>query len=900
MSLFDALVHRLRPLLRPGTWQRELDEEVRLHLDLDAAQQGPSVQAAKRQARLRFGQPDWYREETRRQTLLGWIDVLIQDLRYGWRSLLRSPAFTVTAAISLALGIGANTAIFGLIYGVLLEPLALPKPTQLVGVERRLANPVAKNNALGGFTLAELDALRHAPGVRLASFQRSTVGVEMRGHRFESNLDLVAGDFFATLGVRPLAGRMITSDDELESRPVLIISEADWERVFARDPGAVGSIASLRGVAFTIVGVAPKSYRGLYFPGAFGMSVPTSTARLLGLPDPRADAGNVTVIGRLTDDATFAAANAAVAATFARCCAEGRLGARSRSGALPAAEARLVEISHGVPTGKFDIRGAYAQLLLVLMAGVVAVLLIACANVGCLLLIRADTRSRELAVRLSIGAPRSRIIRQLLTEALMLAALGGVLGFVLAWFGTDGLVRNLPPNLTILSGFVGFEMKPALLQFTGAVSVACVLIFGVIPAVRAARTDLFARLRTHAYTRTGARPGGLGQLLVATQVALALVLVSCAGLLGATLRNLRNLDVGFDTSLITVLATVDTRQTPMESTGIIPLHQELLGRLRALPGVQTAGMSALTPSYGGRTTTQLVDVAGYVAAPGESRATLFNLATPGYFRTLGVAIRGGRDFAEVDRAGSTSVSIVNTAFTRRYFAGRAALGSSITIGEGPSSSTATIVGVVDDVRYGNLRDAAEPMLYVPAAQWSTWPFLVAVVRTAGDPASTAAQLRRAITAQFPNLRVERMLAMEESLDSSLARERLAAGLAIVFAVVALGLAAVGLFGVVNYGVSRRVTEIGLRMALGASELHVAGQVVLGSLGMLVLGILFGVPLALAASRLVATFLVGIGAQSAWLLAGATGTLMVVAFLASAIPALRAARIDPLVAMRSEV
>jgi predicted permease len=898
MSWLDALKHRLRPLVRPAAFDRELREEFTLHRALDASQHrnAGDAEAAARAARLRFGSPTVHREETRRMTVLGWLDVLRQDARYGWRALLRAPAFTAVAVVSLALGIGANTAIFGLLYALLLEPLPLPHPEQLITVQRFDAN----SKFGSGFLLAEFEELRRARGAGdLTAFTGAgNVLLEVGEQRDYATVNAVEGRFFQTVGLRAQIGRLITPDDDRSAAPVAVISDSAWTRFFNRDPAALGRTITLHGNAFTIVGVTPGSFHGLIFPGHFELAVSMGAAPLVGLPaftGPQAP--TLIVVGRLNSAAAIAGAKTALDNVFRACCANGQLTGGGKGGGATSARLDVVEISHGIPFGKVNLRAEFSRLFVVLMAGVAVVLLIACANVGNLVLARSAARARELAVRLAMGASRSRIVRQLLTEGVQLAFLGGAMGFLLAAWGTRLLLQQMPGNLGAFSDLVAFHPKPALLAFNAAISLACVLIFGLVPALRATRNDLISPLKDRGESRGGRRAGSLDRAVVIAQVSLALLLVSSAGLLGATLRNLKNIDGGFATTHI-LLASVDTRGTSYERAGIVPLYPELLDRVRRMNGVQAAAASSTSPVFGGRWSTDLIDVPGYAAASGEDMTVPLNAVSSGYFDAAGIRLLAGRDFTGSDGPRDQKVVVISETMARAFWPARDPVGATVRINGTDSPIELRVIGVAKDAKYRDLRAPAEKTMYVPLVQSGDWPFVVITARTAGDPQALAARLTREVRGFAPELRVRQLLAMEQAIDQSLERERLAAGLAALFGALAVTLAAVGLYGVVSYGVTRRTSEIGIRMALGARAASVVWFVLRNSLAMVLLGVAIGAPLTFLGGRAIAALLYGVGAHDPLLLLGAAVLLTVTATLASAIPALRAARIDPLKALRA--
>ena len=820
---------------------------------------------------------------------LGRLRTVWQDARYGLRSLRRSPAFATVAVLSLGLGIGATTAIFGLLNTVLLERLPVAHPEQLIAVQWSAGT---RRNA-DQLSYREYDALSRAPGLpRLAASSGSSVTVIVRNARDYAYADHVPGGFFELLGVRPLLGRVIDSHDDASGAPVVVISESYWRNHLEGDPGALGQTISLNGHPFTIIGVLPSDYRGLLFGGTFSMATPLGAAPLIGGPDIRgARDVYVSIIGRLPAGTELEAAGAALDRAYRQCC----LGIRGGS-APPSIVA--VDASRGLTSPKIDLRAQYRQIVEVLMAGVAIVLLIACANVGDLLLARAAARERELAVRMSIGATRGRLIQQLLTESLELAIAGGALGWLLAWLGTRALSHNLPPIAANLGERVTLRPSPTLLAFTAAVTLGSTLLFGVLPAWRATRAAVMTPLRDAA--KRGGSAWSLDRGLVVVQVSLALVLLCAATLFVATLRNLQELDGGYRTTKV-LLAYVDTRGSSFERSGITPVYQGVLARLSALPGVTQAAASTTLPVFGGMRSMNQISVAGYTPQPDEQMMTSNAAVTPGYFATTGVGLRTGREFDSHDLAAGEPVTIVNVAFVKRFFGGRDPLGGTVSIAGDlyQRAVTMRIVGVANDAHYEDLRAPAAELYYIPVAQAGNIPYLNFALRTTGDPNAVAPMVTREVSAVAPDLRVRRLSGVEQVLDDALSRERLSAGLATLFGVFALALAAVGLYGVIAYNVARRTAEIGVRMALGARPADALWLVVRQTLTMTGIGVAIGVPLAVVASRAVGSQLYGISAGNPWAMIGAAALLATAAAVASIVPARRASRVDPVEALRTE-
>ncbi len=775
MSLLDAIRHRLKPLLGRRDYDRELDEEFQHHLALHA-QEFPGGDAPGAHARARFGSPAYYMEETRRMTPLGWLDALGQDLRYAWRNLRRAPAFTAVAVLSLAIGIGANSAIFSLIYSLLLNPLAVPRPAQLVEVRHTGAD--LPNS---GFSYDEYQSLRGSAGFTSITAYSGAGNVPIAAGDVRNFVaaDAVDGNYFSTIGVRPLRGRLIGPEDERTHAAVVVISDELWALLFDRSPAAVGSTITLRETAFTVVGVAPDTYRGLMYMGSFQTAVPLSALPLVG--GPRAETTDAAapvlqIVGRLADASDLVRVSKVIGAMYRSCCAGANSGAAETPGV------GLVSIAHGITSPKLDIRAALTRLLYVLMGGAAIVLLAACANIGTLLLARASARARELAVRRSLGASRRRLAVQMLVESGVLAALGAAAGLVTANWALRAFAGGMPGPIV---DRVGLRFNGQILGFTGAVAVASVLLFGVVPAWRATRTDPVTPLKDGG-PAAGRRGGWLDRSVVVVQLAIALVLINGAGLFVATLRNLRTVNGGFATERV-VNAEFDSRGTSYESTGLGRLTDRLLARAERVPGVRAAALSEATPVFGGREWAADVDVEGYTPKRDENMNVWVDPVTPGFFATLGTTLRIGRDFSNADAATGQPVAIVNETFVHQYLRNRNPLGASIravmrsavrngtSVTETTDTMLAQVVGVAGDARYVDVRQPAPPMMFVPMAQLEAVPglgqlaVLVLTVRTTGDNRATPSSLRNAMLAEAPGVRISRPETIE------VARRRVEAG-----------------------------------------------------------------------------------------------------------------------------
>ena len=892
MSLLDAFRHRLRPLFRRRDFEREMDEEFRHHLEL-GAQEFPDGDDPAARARARFGSPAYYKEETRRMTPLGWLDALGQDLRYALRNLRRAPAFTTVAVLSLAIGIGANSAIFSLIYALLLQPLPVSHPEQLVEV--RHTGRDLPNDA---FSYHEYQALRRSPGFTgLTAFAGAAdVAIVAGGVRRSVGVDAVGGDFFPTVGLRPLRGRLIAPEDERAQAPVVVISDALWAQLFDRASAAIGSTVTMGASAFTVIGVAPRSFQGLGYAGSFDTAIPLSALPLVGGPPVETDSANAAglqIVGRLADPGAAPAVAGMMDAVYRSCCVERQ--AAGAAGSAGASGVGLLSIERGIPLWKFDAHAMFGSLLFALLGGAAIVLLAACANIGTLLLARAAARERELAVRLSLGASRRRLAAQLLVESGVLAAIGGAAGLVLADWALRVIARRLPGPVV---DRVGLPLTGAVLGFTAAVALAAVLLFGAVPAWRATRTNLVAPLKAGGRPSAARRAGWLDRGLVVAQVAVALVLVNGAGLFVATLRNLRAVNAGFATERV-VSTEFDARGTPYESEDLVLVADRVMARAARIPGVRSAALALAVPVFGGRRIGETIAVAGYAPGRDESMEGWFDPVSPGFFSTLGIALRAGRDFSPDDRATTQRVAIVTEAFVHQYLQGRNPLETTVRSVSEADTIAMQVVGVVGDARYADLRQPAPPMIYVPLAQFGHTPVLTLSVRTGGDDRAVSPALRNAVRAEAPGLRDDGPETIEASMSDALNREILAAQLATLFGAVALILAAIGLYGVVSYRVAQRTREIGVRMALGAAPPSVVWMVLKQALALVTIGVLVGAPLAFGGGQAIAAQLFGLAGRSPFFVLGAGALLMGVAVAASALPARRAARVDPLIALRAE-
>jgi predicted permease len=895
MSFVDALRHRIRSALRSDQADRDRAEEYAMHQRLaeeQRAHDGASHDEARFAARREFGNPTYLKEEARWMGVTRWLDVTRQDFGYAARALRRSPVFTLVAIASLGLGIGANAAIFGMVHSLLLAKLTIANPDALRLVIHARDGPMRAMFATG-----EVEALTSGRQLDVAAFHTTAAANgEINGVRVGGvNIDAVDGAFFRVAGVRVAAGRPISAADVQNAAQVAVLSNASANVRYGGVNAALGKIIKLNDVLFTVIGVSEAGYQGLLLGTEYEMAVPiTSVPAMQHQPvgEPRPD---LLLIARAGSDSLRL--QAALDATFARCCAAGTLAPRGMRQGIQ--RIGFLDASNGISEGrKIDVRKQYGSVLLALMGGVAVLLLIACTNVGNLLMARAAARARELAVRLSLGASRGRIIRQLLAESLLLAVLGGAAGIALAIWGSAVLSRNMPAGLALLEPFVTVRPSLTIFGFTASVALACGLIFGVVPAIRATRGGIVAGLRDH--QAVGRRVRALDKSVVAIQVGLALLLLSCAGLLSATLRNLTE-SVGGSHPETLLVVQLDVRDTPHSDTLLQQTVPTLHARFAAMPGVKSVAESFVVPLIYGGLPTRILDAPGFENASDDQVEVASFPVAPRYFETLGIGLVAGRDFNEHDVVGSPRVAVISEHLARDFFPGRSPLGQSIGFrGADGGGRDLTIVGVVADAKQTDLRSPAPNTVYLTRRQWPNLSDrAVFAIRTAVPPAQLVSPARAIIFGELPKVRIRHLLPMTDLLSMTMGRESALAWLSVAFGLVALLLAAIGLYGVMAFQVSARTREIGVRMALGAGRSQVVRMVIGQALVVVAIGVTVGVPFALAGARSLRALLYGVTPFDPAPLALGAAVLVMVGLLAALVPSRNASRVDPLVAIRCD-
>jgi predicted permease len=832
---------------------------------------------------------------------------LLQDLRYGLRGLRRSPGFAVMVVLTLALGIGANAAIFSLVNAVLLRPLPVREPQALViynsgdGGGRRLGAPLDDGGRLGLYSYALYKRLREDPAIELAA-QDSNVetsvvrgpgaGDDDSGDRADGRE--VSANFFSVLGVPAHRGRTFLPEDETASgaNPVVVLSFGYWQRRFGGNPAIIGARLTINGAPYDVLGVTPPGFTGAETGLATDFWVPVTMANQFarfGIDFEKRDYWWMSLIGRLQPGASMAAVEARATATLRQYLSEFDDGP---SDTLKRAHIRL----ESGRTGMSPMRRAFREPLLVLMTGVGLLLLVVCLNVSYLLLARATRRQYELSIRTALGASRARLVRQLLTEGLLLSLLGALGGAVITRWLKDGLVSMVASGNARLPLVLDVGADGRVLGFLVALALATAALIGLAPALQAARANLQQAVRSTAQTITA---GGARRLLsrglMISQVAFSVVLLVGAGLLSGSLGKLRQVVTGFDEEQV-LLARVNVQMSGLDGAEAQRVYDDIQRRVGALPGVRSVSLSVPDLLTGG-------DLRWGIQFPGTSlppRGMQFYLVTPGYFETLGMKLLRGRTFTRTDDAGAQRVAVVTETMERLCFGGADALGKHFTM---DGTHLVEVVGVVRDARTTSLRQPGSGTLYLPLAQPHGTPATLLAssleVRAAGDPSLLAHQVRRAVHDAHSGLPFLNVRTLRAQIDRTLMQDRLLATLATAFGLTALFLVAVGLYGVIAQWAAQRTREIGVRMALGATSGSVRWLVLRQAVVLVVIGLLLGIPAALAASRLLKGMLFGVEPMHPPTVIGAGLVMFAVAALAAYLPARRASRVDPMAALRCE-
>lgn len=892
MKWLNVALARIRGLVRREAVLRDVDEELRLHIELETeanVRRGMSEADARREALRSFGNVSLIKDTAHDVRGGGLLDSIWQDLRFGARMLLKHRAFTASAVATLALGIGANSAIFTVFNTMLLRPLPFKDPDQIVMVYGRSTVGGDRNNR-------ETQSFADYQDFRERSRSFSTLAAYSwtsgpLAHSQEAQLlrgVAVTSEIFDLLGVRPLLGRAYTPADHQEGAPyIIVISHGLWQRAFGGDRNILGRQINLSGRNFTVVGVMPPGWKFPVEDERIDYLAPFEYQPVPVLNNRGAHFARI--IGRLKPGVSIREAEAETSAIATHLAAQ-----------YPSTNAKYVATA--VVTLHSDVVSDVRPALLILLAAVTLVLLIACANVANLLLARGASRGRELAIRTSLGATRARIVRQMLCESLLIAVLGGSAGLVLAWWSLDLVNAIRPPSLPHLGEI---RVNALVAAYTYGLAIACTLFFGLVPALQVSRPSVHEILQQAAKGSTGSLHSSRSRsLLVISQVAVSLLLLTCAGLLLKSFSNLRAANPGFDAArtVRTSIPLPRVRYTDIDQQ--IRTYHQIFQKISAIPVIESAGGINPLPLTDTDISSSFIASGMIEQGPGTHPNAGDLIVTGDYFQAMQIPVLVGRTFLPTDGRESAPVIVVNEVFARKFFAGRDPLDQWIRIdpAEGKAPLVRRVIGVIGDTRHASLAANPEPQFYVPLSQ--------EVVRT--DPLSVV--LRTRAFTSLPGLRdavkhavwevdkdlfVAEFQPMKELISVQLAQPRFNLLLLGVFAGVALILAAIGIYGVIAYSVSQRTREIGIRMALGAQRSQMLAMILQQSLMLVLIGIVSGVIVSLGATRVIASLLFGVGVNDISTYAAVITLLGAAAFLASYIPARRAMRVDPMVALRYE-
>jgi predicted permease len=893
MDKLMQLWRRLHFYLQRDRYDREFAEEMRFHLELkvdENLQAGMTSTEARATARRQFGNQTLLRERSREMWGFRSLETLGQDLRFGVRMLLKHKGFTTVAVLSLALGIGANTAIFSLMDAIFWRPLPVSHPEQLVSP----VIPPAAREERSFSPLALFRELHQGNQVFTGAITSEADGVSLTVDGATERVmgEAVTGNYFSVLGVNAFRGRTFSAEIAQGAWAAEVVLSYDfWQRRFGGVTNVVGKTIQLNGYTFTVVGISP--------PHFFGTEVGLSPEmRIPKLPDPLDQTmpalpllrigRYATVLARLKPEVSLQQAQAALEVVYQRLLSDDPQLANNLR--LQGTHIQLLPS----PRGTSRLRDEFGRPLTLLLAMVALVLLLACANLANLLLGRATARRHEFAVRLAIGAGRARLMQQLLTESLLLSFLGGALGVALASWGVDLLFGFLPQNH--IRTFL--EVKPDLraLGFTLVVTVLTGILFGLAPALQATRLNLVPALKQGSAGERRRRID-LRQALVVAEVALSVMLLVGAGLFVRTLHNLQAVDAGFEVEhvLLFTMKPVHERYSPAQLRNF---SRELVERVEGLPGVCSAGLAETGPFSGREDSPPVAVPESQHQAEGPTR-TIVDRVSPRFFESLGVPLLAGRDFSFADQEGARRTAIIDETVALHFFSGVSPLGRRIAIGRAPNVSEYEIIGVVKATMHKSLREESRGAVYLSLIQGNRPWMPTLYVRTSNSTPALTAAIQQVFQELDKDLPVFGVKTFERQLNESLAQDRLVATLSGFFGILAALLAAIGLYGVMAYAVARRTREIGIRMALGAQPLSIHWLVLRETLLLLGMGLIFGLSAALAVTRLISSLLFGLTPTDPLTIVLASLLMLAVAVLAGYLPARRAASVDPLTALRYE-
>jgi predicted permease len=902
-------INRLLGSFRKNKLEDQLNHEQQFHIEMRTQEfivTGMTPEEARFRAMRLFGNQMSLKEKTRDMDTLGWLETLWQDLRYAGRRVRKSPAFTVVVVATLALGIGANTAIFTLIDAVMLRNLPVQDPARLVLFFDGISAGAYSGDGFPGdiFSFAAWEYFRdhNEAFAGLCAFRQGSddlmmhvLGSSESGPKEQANGHLVSGNYFAVLGVQATIGRMLTAEDDALTAPaVSVISYNFWRRRFHLDSSVIGKLVDLNGTVFTIVGVAPREFFGerVRTPPDFWLPL-TRQPQVLQRESwlAQRDRYWLNLIGRLKPSVTLQRAQGALNIQLQQFYMA-QAGANVSPERLQKLRQAHIELKPGA-RGISVMRTLYSEPLHVLMAVVASVLLIACANVATLLLARASARRTELFARLALGASRSRLIRQLLTESILFALLGGAARVALAWWG----VRVMAAMVSV-SPVVEVSPNPLVLGVTLGVSILTGVVFGLVPALRS------TSMASKAGYAVRARDFGMSRLnpahaLVILQVAISSVLLVGAGLLTHSLLKLEYQDLGFNRDNVLLVQT-DPRLAGYQPAELFALYQQIQERLNSLPGVLSASIARFSPLSNSVSASNF-SIEGYVPPAGKDMTVFGVEVGPQFFETLRIPLLLGRPIGPRDTPASPAVAVVSESFVKDFLPNQNPIGRHFNLGAPFKAPGVEIVGVAADSKYYNMAEKPKPMAFFSAWQGQGVDAFVGqlMIRTSGDASGASAEVRRAVHNIDSRLPIVDETTLRSRADASLREERMITNLCSFFGLLALVLASIGLYGTIAYSVVRRTNEIGIRMALGAQRLQVLWLVLRQAVVLVAMGLAFGLPTAIGATHWIKSFLFGIQPVDPVSTGAAILLMVTVATLASFLPARRATKVNPTEALRHE-
>ncbi len=918
MRISRVIAHRWQSLFRRSRAEADLQREMDLHIEQLAKEHrsaGMSESESLLAARRDFGPVSVTQEQCRDMRRTNFVEELMRDVTFAFRALKKSPGFTMTALLSLALGIGANTAIYSFMDAIMLRALPVPHPQNLVVLNWRAhgqASIVHQTHSVvhqqhgdgSDFPYPFFDSLRHHNSVLSSTFgfaNANRVSLVVHNQAFLAGGEYVSGNYFSSIGAPPAAGRLIDDEDDRSgANPVVVISYRLWRQRFNKAPNAVGQTILINRSPFTIAGVTapdffgvnPRDYPGIFLP-----------LHCLAYFDPRVRGSDwfhapdnywVEMMGRLRPGITLRQAEVVIAGRFHQFAANTAANNKERAN-LP--ELWLQEGGSGLDS----LRQRYSKPLYILLAMTALILAIACSNIANLLLSRATSRRREMAVRLSLGAGRARIIRQLLTESILLSLLGGLLGLCVAEIGIHFLTLLLGDGHNDFTLHAGINAR--ILLFAASVSVLTGLLFGLVPAIQATKVDVARALKESRVAASRVRrfglPFGLSHILVTGQIAVSLLLVIAAGLFVTTLAKLHSVSVGFNTEKL-LLFTLDAKQAGYDERRAEAFYETLRERFATLPGVRAATMTDMVLVANSASSNGIL-IPGMPTPPDHFLSTSVTLVGPSFFETMQIPVLRGRAIGEHDTPDASRVVVVNQVFAKKFFPDRSVIGQHFAL-EGQNPRDVQIVGVARNSLYSSLKSEIPPVAYIP---WSQSPpgwlngGMYYEIRTLGDPLSLANTVRQVVHRANPRLPVADLTTQVRYINSTIVPERIFANLCSCFGVLALLIACLGLYGTMAYAVARRTNEIGIRIAIGAQLGRVIWMVQREVLTLSLIGITIGLAAAWQTAQLFASFLFGVRPDDIVTFGFSAAILMACALTAGYIPARRASRIDPMEALRNE-